>query len=186
MPDVQHGTVEGYRLHRHWEAQPCPSCQAAMDALLARVRAFQTAIRGTTPTPEPKPAFTTVMLAKRRELAAAERPAPVPLPPVVMPATPCVGLESWMPQAPRTQLKAFRKAGWEARLTRAAGPRIAANGTVPTGKEVVYTIALAGQKGSERIVMVWQFDGATEKWKLDEVLHNRRGIIKSTDLKEIL
>ena len=34
--------------------------------------------------------------------------------------------------------------------------------------------------------MVWQFDGATEKWKLDEVLHNRRGIIKSTDLKEIL
>jgi hypothetical protein len=184
MTEVQHGTVEGFRKHKHWGGTPCPPCQGSMDALLGRVRALQAAVRGTIAAPAPKPAFTAVMLAKRRELAAAERPAPAPLPPVVVPATPCVGLESWMPQAPRTNLKAFRKAGWEARLTRAAGPRIAANGAVPAGKEVVYTIALAGQKGTERIIMLWQYDG--EKWKLDDVLHNRRGVIKSTDLKEIL
>jgi hypothetical protein len=181
---TEHGTVEGFRLHRRWEAQPCPACQAAMDALLAGVRAFQASVRGTLPVPAPQPPFTQVMLAKRRELAAVERVPPEPLPPVVTPATPCVGLESWMPSAPRTNLKNFRAAGWEARLTRAAGPRIAASGVVPEGKEIVYTVALAAQKGRDRVIMTWQYDG--EKWPLDDILHNRLGVIKSNKLKEIL
>lgn len=181
---TDHGTVEGYRLHRRWEAQPCPSCKAAMEALLAQVRIFQAQVRGTMAPPAPRTPFTQVMLAKRAELAAVERVPPPPLPPVVVPATPCVGLESWLPSAPRSNLKAFRKAGWEARLTRAAGPRISANGVVPEGKEVVYTVALAAQKGSDRIIMVWEFrDG---KWPLDDILHNRLGVIKSNKLKEIL
>lgn len=184
QPNVQHGTPEGFRLHRRWEAQPCPECQAAMDRLLAGVRVFRQRVSGRMPTPAPKPPFTQVMLAKRRELAAVERVPPEPLPPVVELATPCVGLESWMPSAPRSNLKRFRSAGWQARLTRAAGPRIAANGLVPPGKEVVYTIALAAQKGDERVIMTWQHTG--EKWVLDDILHNRRGSIKTNELKEIL
>lgn len=184
MTTVQHGTPEGFRLHKKLEHEPCPSCKAAMAQLLANVRAYQASVRGTMPIPAPQPAFTRVMLAKRQELADMEREPPPPLPPVVIPATPCVGLESWMPSAPRSNLKRFRKAGWEARLTRAAGPRIAASGMVPEGKEVVYTVALAAQKGDERIVMVWEHkDG---KWPLDTMLYNKRGVIKSTDLKEIL
>ncbi len=89
-----------------------------------------------------------------------------------------------MPSSPRDNLKRFRAAGWRARLTRAAGPRIGANGLVPPGKEVVYTVALAAQKGDERVVMVWQMVG--DSWKLDDTIHNKRGMIKSTDLKEIL
>lgn len=184
QPDVQHGTVEGFRLHKHYEADPCPACKAAMEALLDGVRRLQASVRGQIPQPAPEPPFTRVMLAKRRELAAVERVPPPPLPPVVLAAEPCVGLESWMPSAPRTNLKNFRSAGWQARLTRAAGPRISANGVVPQGKEVVYTVCLAAQKEQQRIIMTWQFTG--EKWVLDDILHNRLGVIKSNKLKEIL
>lgn len=181
---TDHGTPEGFRLHKKLEHEPCPSCRIAMVQLLDGVRRYQAAVRGTMPVVPPRPAFTQVMLAKRRELAAVERVPPPSLPPVVVPATSLVGLESWLPSAPRSNLKSFRKAGWEARLTKAAGPRIAANGVVPEGKEVVYTVALAAQKADHRIVMIWEHkDG---KWPLDVVLYNKRGVIKSTDLKEIL
>lgn len=184
QPGVQHGTIEGFRLHKRWEGEPCPACKAAMEAFLASVRALQASVRGQIPTPAPTPPFTRVMLAKRRELAAVERVPPPPLPPVVLAAEACVGLESWMPSAPRTNLKNFRAAGWQARLTRAAGPRIAASGVVPEGKEVVYTVCLAAQKGTDRVIMTWEFkDG---KWPLDDILHNRLGVIKSNKLKEIL
>lgn len=181
---TQHGTPEGFRLHKRLEHQPCSSCEAAMAALLDRVRQFRGAVVAATPPQPARPPFTRVMLAKRKELAAARRTPPPALPPVKIPATRCTGLESWMPSAPRSKLKAFREAGWTAQLTRAAGPRIAANGTVPAGKECVYTVALAARRGAERVVMVWEHgDG---KWKLDDAVHNRRGVIKSTDLKEIL
>lgn len=177
-----HGTPEGFRLHKRLEHQPCPACEAAMTTLLNQVRRFRDAV--VTPPQPARPPFTQVMLARRRELAAVERTPPPALPPVKIPATRCTGLESWMPSAPRSKLKAFRSTGWAAQLTRAAGPRIAANGTVPSGKECVYTVALAAQKGAERIVMVWEHkDG---RWKLDDAIHNRRGVVKSTDLKEIL
>jgi hypothetical protein len=181
---VTHGTPEGFRLHKRLEHEPCPACRSAMDQLLSRVRAYRSQVARSLGPVDPPLAFTRRMLEVRREMAARERTPAPPLPPVVVPATACVGMESWMPAAPRTNLKKFRQAGWQARLTRAAGPRIAANGTVPAGKEVVYTVALAAKKGDEKVVMVWQYDG--EKWKLDDILHNKRGLIKSTDLKEIL
>lgn len=193
MPDVplQHGTVEGFRYHKKLEAVPCPACRWAMDQLLASVRAFQTQVAGTIGPVAPAVPFSThqrAMWPQRREAERAaelaEHPPPPPLPPVVLPATPCTGLETWMPSAPRSNLKKFRAAGWEARLTRAAGPRIGANGLVPPGKEVVYTVALAAQKGRERVVLVWELKG--ESWKLDSAMHNQRGMIKSNDLKEIL
>lgn len=181
---TQHGTPEGFRLHKRLEHQPCPACEAAMAALLERVRQFRAAVAASTPPQPARPPFTRVILTKRRELAAVERVPPPALPPVTVPATRCTGLEAWMPSAPRTNLKNFRKAGWGARLTRAAGPRIAANGAVPAGKEAVYTVALAAQKAGQRVVMVWEYKNG--KWKLDDTLHNRRGVVKSTDLKEIL
>lgn len=179
---TDHGTPEGFRLHKKLEHQPCPACQAAMDQLLDGVRRFRASV--VVGPVEPPLNFSRHMLAKRAELAAVERVPPPPLPPVALPATVLVGLESWLPSSPRSNLKRFRAAGWQARLTRAAGPRIAANGTVPPGKEVVYTIALAAQKGTDRVVMTWEYSG--DSWKLDDVFHNRRGIIKSGDLKEIL
>lgn len=187
MADTQHGTPEGFRLHKKREHEPCPACQWAMDQLLAGVRAFQPIARaavGHVPPAVPFSAHQRSRWAERRAAELAEQEPLPELPPVAIPATPCTGLETWMPQSPRTNLKAFRKAGWQVRLTRAAGPRIAANGIVPPGKEVVYTVALAAQKGDQRVVMVWEHKNGA--WPLDGVMHNRRGMIKSTDLKEIL
>jgi hypothetical protein len=191
QPEVQHGTPEGFRLHKRWEGEPCPACKAAMEGLLAAVRALQASVRGSLGPVAPAMPFSAYQRTKWPERRAAERAAELaehpplpPLPPVVLAAEPCVGLESWMPSAPRTNLKNFRSAGWQARLTRAAGPRIAANGVVPAGKEVVYTVCLAAQKEQQRVIMTWQFTG--EKWVLDDILHNRLGVIKSNKLKEIL
>jgi hypothetical protein len=191
VTDPAHGTIEGFRLHKRNEHPPCPACIAARDALLEHVRVVRRVAQANLGPVAPLPNFSAYQRtrwpqkrAAERAIDLAEHPPPPPLPPVVLKAEPCVGLESWMPQSPRTNLKAFRKAGWEARLTRAAGPRINALGLVPPGKEVVYTIALAAQKGSERVVMVWEYKDPD--WKLDSVMHNQRGVIKSTDLKEIL
>lgn len=184
---TDHGTPEGFRLHKKLEHEPCPSCRIAMVQLLDGVRRYRASLQRSLDPVAPAVPFSAHQRTKWADRRAAEKAEiePLPeLPPVVIPATPCVGLESWMPSAPRSNLKNFRKAGWEARLTRAAGPRIAANGVVPPGKEVVYTVALAAQKADHRIVMIWEHkDG---KWPLDVVLYNKRGVIKSTDLKEIL
>jgi hypothetical protein len=192
--DVKHGTPEGFRLHKKLEHDPCSSCAAAMTSLLDGDRRFRASVRGVPVPPELHrtnfSAYQRSMWPQRRAAERAaelvEHPPLPPLPPVVTPAEPLVGLESWLPSSPRSNLKAFRAAGWQARLTRAAGPRIAANGIAPPGKEVVYTIALAAQRADQRVVMVWEFTPSDNKWKLDDSIHNRRGMFKTTDLKEIL
>lgn len=182
---TDHGTPEGFRLHRRLESRPCAACAQAMRDLIDSIGQIrEEAARSAVAQPVREP-FTRVMLRKRAEAREAQQAVVAPsLPPVQIPATECVGTEPWMPRAPRSQLKAFRKAGWAARITRAAGPRIAANGTVPEGKEVVYTLAVAAVRGAERIAMVWMYDGA--KWKLDIALHNRLGKITSTEVREII
>src|SRR5690606_6439854 len=121
---------------------------------------------------------------RRRARRAAEPRRAGPRRAPARPATVCSGDEPWMPRSPKTWLKKFRAAGWWVRLTRAGGPRIDAKGVVAPGKEVVWTIALAAARGDQRLVMLWEFDG--EKWGLDDVVHNVRGVLKSTDVKEIL
>lgn len=189
MPRAVCGTPEGFRLHKKLEQEPCGACSQAMGQLLTAVRGFRAAVVGAPDVAARARDTTTLQFsAHQRALRAAQRaaepPRVEPPPAPAMPATACSGDEPWMPRSPKTWLKKFRAAGWWVRLTRAGGPRIDAKGVVAPGKEVVWTIALAAARGDQRLVMLWEFDG--EKWGLDDVIHNVRGVIKSTDIKEIL
>lgn len=189
---VQHGTPEGYRLHKKLEHEPCPACQGAMDALLARVRGYQGAVRQQMGLVRPQLDFS----ARQREwwpyLRARERQPLPPIPAPSVPATQCTGEEPWMPRSPRGVAKACRAAGWWTRVTRAVGPRIDAKGAVEPGQEQVPTIAVAAARGDDRLVWTWRYRLKTVKgelgwhWELDDVFWNKKGTINDPEGKQVL
>lgn len=82
------------------------------------------------------------------------------------PKQPAVEVDVHHPVVPRGVKSAHKKAvaaGWSTRLTRACGPRLAANGAV--GQDESHTLALRCSKSGQRVVLTWRF--TNEAWSFD-------------------
>lgn len=119
---------------------------------------------------------------EREAVARQARIAALSPPPPSLPREAVDPAASWVPLSPRSNYRAAVRHGWEARLTRAIGPRIAANGKVPNGDEAVATLALAAQSPTgDRIVWVWRWRPSTGKWQLDSVQDARTGRMMTSE-----
>lgn len=131
----------------------------------------------------------------QREAAAAE--VAVPIPPVLIPATPFDPAEPWCPQGPRTVYNRARALGLWVRATRACGPWLDADGGVTYPK--TYSISVAVQEprpGGRRMVLSWRFhngkwqtEGALAPWVMlieGREIHMPWAHMTSTDAQEVM
>lgn len=93
------------------------------------------------------------------------------VPPPSIRATVCTGAEPWFPRGAKTWLNLAKKHGWQARATRAVGPRIGSRGEVLEADCRTIVVAMQNDRGWRLVVEYrWVGTGAKPGWKLVDIL----------------
>jgi len=139
--------------------------------------------------PEP---FPDVRVRSRAWFAAQEgrrrqeSQAATAYPPPTVPKTETDPAADFVPRGVRATWNQVAKAGWQARLTRAIGPRIGSSGKVISPTASTLVIAAQSPQGA-RLSWEWLWHPERNEWKFVEALDHRAGrVLTSTEAKGML